>query len=92
MEFMFHTVNRPNRPGCSQSRAGTTGLKLLKTDYVLGLQSFRTLLDFELNRLAFIQRAVAVRLNGREVNEDIFATLTLDEAVTLRGIEPLYCS
>jgi hypothetical protein len=43
----------------------------LNLRYVLSLEAFGSLLDFELNKLAFVQRLVSVHLNGGEVNEDV---------------------
>ena len=48
--------------------------------------------NFELNRLAFVQRFVPLRLNRGEVDKDVLAGLALDESESLAGIEPLYCS
>ena len=48
--------------------------------------------DFELNRLAFVQRFVPLRLNRGEVDKDVLAGLALDEPESLAGIEPLNCS
>jgi hypothetical protein len=59
---------------------------------VLRLKAFRALLDFKLHRLTFIQRLITFLLNCREVYEYVFSRLALDEPVTLRSIEPLYCS
>src|SRR2546430_11865918 len=59
-------------------------------NYVLSLQSFRTLLDFELHFLSFIQRFVTIGLNGGKMHEHIFARLALNEAKTLRSVEPLH--
>ena len=47
---------------------------------------------FEFNRLAFVQRLVALRLNRGEVDENVLAGLALDESKALAGIKPLYCS
>src|SRR6202790_2854525 len=47
---------------------------------------------FELNRLAFVQRLISLRLDGGEMDEDVLAGLALDESKPLAGIEPLYCS
>ena len=46
----------------------------------------------ELDRLAFLQAAEAIRLDRRIVNKYVFAILPADEAVALRVIEPLNCS
>jgi hypothetical protein len=59
---------------------------------VRSLQALGAAGYFEFHRLAVIQGLVALRLNGREVNENIFAGLALDESVTLAGIEPLNSS
>src|ERR671910_819456 len=45
--------------------------------------------DFELHALTFGQRLVALHRDRGQVDEDILATLTLDEAVTLLVREPL---
>jgi len=55
----------------------------------LGLRSFGPVHDLELHRLALAQGPEARRLDGREVDEDIRAVFLLDEAVTLRVVEPL---
>jgi len=60
--------------------------------YVLRLQSFRTLHHIELNRLAFLEAAESIRLNGREMHEYVSATLTGNKPVALGVVKPLYCS
>ena len=59
---------------------------------VRGLQALRPASDFEFDRLPFIERLVALRLNGGEVDENVLAALALDEPKALAGVEPLYCS
>ena len=71
---------------------GSLPLGVLEADDVLRLQAFRAPLDFELNRLAFIEGLVPLRLNGGEMYEDILTGLALDEPVALAGVEPLHCS
>ena len=56
------------------------------------LETFRSAGHLEFNRLAFVQRLVALRLNRGEVDENVLAGLALDESKSLAGIEPLYCS
>src|SRR5690606_26431934 len=56
--------------------------------YPLGLRTLRALRDLELHPLAVVERLVAIHLNGREVNEDVFAAVHGDEAVTLLAVEP----
>ena len=64
----------------------------LEAGYVRSLQALGALCDFEFNRLAFVQRLVAISLNCGEVDENVLAGLALDEPKTLTRIEPLYCS
>jgi len=56
------------------------------------LKTFGSSYDFELHRLAFVQRFVPFRLNRWEVYEYVFPALTLNESITLAGIKPLHCS
>jgi hypothetical protein len=64
----------------------------LDRPYVFRLEALRALGDVELYSLAFLQAAEAARLNRREMHEDIFATLTADEAKAFRVVKPLHCS
>src|SRR6266568_4542522 len=57
-----------------------------------GLQTLGALRHFKLHPGAFIQGAVSLRLDRREMNEDIFSVLALDKAVTLGCVKPLHCS
>src|SRR3954462_3255619 len=41
---------------------------------------------------AFIQAAISLRLNRREVHEDILSVFPLDKAVALGYVEPLHCT
>ena len=63
--------------------------KRLQTGYILGLQTLGALLDFELNGLAFVEALVPVSLDRREVHENIFTGLALDETITLCCVKPL---
>src|SRR3982750_4736588 len=56
---------------------------------VLGLFTLATGRNVELDALTLFERTVAVALNRGEVNEDVVAALTRDEAETLVGVEPL---
>jgi hypothetical protein len=56
------------------------------------LQALGALGHFELNGLAVVQGLITVRLNGGEVDENIFARLALNESESLAGIEPLNSS
>jgi hypothetical protein len=53
------------------------------------LKALRSLLDLELDKLAFVQRLVAIHLDGGEVNEDVLARLALNKPKPLRSIKPL---
>src|SRR5216117_2820746 len=55
-----------------------------------GLQALRTLDQIELDGGTFGQRAEALGLNGREVNENVLATLSGDEAIAFCVVEPLH--
>src|SRR6478609_5064508 len=59
---------------------------------VSGLQALGTLCHFELHPGAFIQGAISLRLDRREVNEDVFPVLPLDKAISLGCVKPLHCS
>ena len=59
---------------------------------VRGLQALGAADDFELDRLAVVQRLIAIRLDRGEVHEYIFSGLALDEAKAFAGIKPLDCS
>ena len=57
---------------------------------VARLEALRAFQQIELDGLTFIQRAVAVLLDGREMHEHILAGGALDESVSLRPVEPLH--
>jgi len=44
----------------------------LKPDNISGSRTFGTILNRELNLLAFVERFVIVALNGREMNKNIW--------------------
>src|SRR4029078_4999047 len=54
-----------------------------------GLQTLGALLDRELDLLALFEVAVALALDGGEVDEDVLPTFAGDEAVALGPIERL---
>jgi len=56
------------------------------------LETLRSLEQVELNRFAFVQRAIAVFLDCGEVNENVFACGALNEPVSLGSVKPLYCT
>jgi hypothetical protein len=56
------------------------------------LQALGTADNLEFNGLTLIERAIAVRLNGGEMDENVLTRLALDETKTLAGVKPLHCS
>src|SRR6478672_8063327 len=56
---------------------------------VAGLRALGAVDDFELYRLAFLERTEPVALNGGVVHEDVAASVTLDEPVAFGVVEPL---
>ena len=59
---------------------------------VRGLQALGAADDFELDRLAVVQRAIAIRLDRGEMDENVLPGLALDEAIAFAGVEPLHCT
>lgn len=59
---------------------------------VFGLETLRPLFHFEFHLLPFVQRFIAVRLDGGEMNENVFARLSLNESVPFGGIKPFHCT
>src|SRR5205807_4620849 len=57
---------------------------------VLSFFALPALADVELDALAVLERLVALSLDLRVVDEDVFALVTGDEAVTLLGVEELH--
>src|ERR1700751_2198708 len=58
-------------------------------DDLVGLRAPVALRDLELDPLPLFEGAVAIRLDSREVDEDVLATVDGDEAVSLVRVEPL---
>ena len=56
------------------------------------LEALRALDHVKLHRLAFLKAAESVRLDGREMHENIVAGLTAKKAIALGVVKPLYCS
>jgi hypothetical protein len=67
------------------------GFFLEKLD-VFCLEALGPLDYIKLHRLAFLKAAESIRLNGREMHENIRAGLTADEPEALGVVKPLYCS
>jgi hypothetical protein len=62
--------------------------RLSGDDDVASLQAFRTLFDRELDFLAFFKAAVAVTLDGGEMDENVRTAFTLDKTVTFAAVKP----
>src|SRR5215472_11056444 len=61
-------------------------------NYVRCLKAFGPLQQVELDGLTFVQCAVAIFLNRREVDENVLARRPLDESISFCPVEPLYCT
>jgi hypothetical protein len=57
--------------------------------HVRGVESFGSLLAFELDRVALVQSLISVLLNSREVYEDVLTSGTLDKPISFGSVEPL---
>ena len=75
--------------GESLEPSATSHDKVLDLGDVAGLRALGTVNDLELHRLTFLERTETVALNSRVVDEDIAASVALDEAIPLRVVEPL---
>jgi hypothetical protein len=61
-------------------------------DDVFGLETLRPLFYLEFHLLSFVQCFIAVRLDSGEMNENVFAGLSLNESVPFGGIKPFDCT
>jgi hypothetical protein len=77
-------MERAERPG--------SPFRSLEADYVFRLQALGAFADLKLYGLTLVQAAVTFRLNGGVMHKNILTGLALNEAETLTGVEPLYCS
>src|SRR5207245_9492844 len=68
------------------------GFEILERPDVLGLQTLGALRHLKFYALRFLQAAEPARLDGRAMHEKILATLAADDSITLRMVNPLYCS
>ena len=64
----------------------------LGADDVARLKAFGAFEQIELHGLTLVERAVAVLLNGGEMDENILSRGALDKTISLRPVEPLYCT
>ena len=60
--------------------------------YVFSLPALGALRDIELHGLPFLKTLEPARLDCGEMNKNILACLTADEAVAFSVVEPLHCS
>jgi hypothetical protein len=56
------------------------------------LEAFGSFADLKFHGLAFVQAAIAFRLNRGVMHENILTALALNEAEAFAGVEPLHCS
>ena len=56
------------------------------------LQALGAANDFEFNRLAVVERLIAISHNRGEMDENVLTALALDESKALAGVKPLHCS
>jgi len=79
------------KPAGSRFKADQAGSSCsLEGLYVRGLQTLRALGNFEFNRLAIVQRLIAISHDSGEMDENVLTALALYEAEALAGIEPLH--
>jgi len=86
------TLARNAKKAISLDIALSTQFAGLERLYVFSLPALRTLGHIKLHGLALLQALETARLDSREMHENVFATLTADEAVAFGVIEPLHCS
>src|SRR5215472_1011258 len=67
-------------------------IRYLQRPYVFSLPALGTLGHVELHGLALLQALETCRLDCREMNKNVFATLTANEAEAFGVVEPLHCS
>jgi hypothetical protein len=56
------------------------------------LQTLRSADNLEFNGLSLVEGAVAVALDGGEMDENVLAALALDETKSFAGVKPLHCT
>jgi hypothetical protein len=73
-------------------RFGSVNRYLLNHGDGAGLFAFFAIGDFKFNFVTFVERAVALALNFRIVNEKVGAIFVRDETIALFTVEPLDCA
>jgi hypothetical protein len=84
-------ARKQNRGGRSHPENDSANAVLQNLN-VLSLPALGAFLDIELNRLAFLEAAESLCLNGGVVDEYVLTVLAADKTETLGVVEPLYCS
>jgi hypothetical protein len=56
------------------------------------LQTLRSADNLEFDGLPLVEGAVAVALDGGEMDENVLAALALDETKSFAGVKPLHCT
>ena len=88
----MHGVQRKWAEACAPAHRNVLSKRGLQRLNVGSLQTLRPADHLELNGLAFVQRTIAIRLNCGEMDENVLASLALDESEPLAGVKPLHCS
>jgi hypothetical protein len=57
---------------------------------IFGLQTLRARTDLEFHGLTLGERPIAIRLDRREVHENVLTRLATNETISLGGVEPLH--
>ena len=87
LDLFLYIQSHKKSPAISRGSFYVNYIELHRYD-VAGLGSLGALLNCELNLLAFLQVAVAIALNGGEMDEYVLAAFALDEAEALVTVEP----
>jgi len=97
--FSCSRIGRPGPVGPEKSPAIDAGPSYTQTLVRLARGDVRrtrapfALSDFEIDRLALIERGVTLGFDLRVVDEQVFAaTSRANKAKSLTGIEPFYCT
>jgi hypothetical protein len=84
-------LKKKEPPGSEFSLRAVLCFLLEKLD-VFCLEALGPLDHVKLHRLAFLKATESIRLDGREMHENIIAGLTAKKAIALGVVKPLYCS
>jgi len=85
-------AHRPNFFCCEVPATAKRSPCHLQRLNVGGLQALGAADDLKLDRLAVVQRAIAIGDDRGEMDENVLSGLALDETKALAGIKPLHCS